>query len=339
MIIGFLLLLMGAYIVIKLHSLGVFTKIGPENNPKVEVLATVPGPEDLEIDREQGILFFISNDPCAGFPEPGGIFYLYLNSNALQAVEFQFESPQDFHPHGLSYFRENHHQYLFTNNHRTDGTHTVEIFKISGDNRLEHQLTVKGPELTSPNDLAAAGPRQFYVTNDGRSHDRFTRSVDTFLGRKTGNILFYDGNKFIKVVDNLFFPNGIALNSERNELYAAETLSGKIYSYQLAGNYHLQNVDNFYIQKGIDNINLDAEGDLIASIHPNLWALSRHMQDPQKRSPSRVIHIDSDSKRIQMLYQHSGTEISGVSSAVSYNGSLYLGAVCDHKLVKLTIDD
>ena len=65
-------------------------------------------------------------------------------------------------------------------------------------------------------------------TNDGRAHDRTTRAIDAFLGRKTGSVLFYDGQKFKVAVDNLKFPNGISKNAKENLLAIGETLSGKL---------------------------------------------------------------------------------------------------------------
>jgi arylesterase/paraoxonase len=338
-IIGLLLTSSGIYIVSRLLALGAFSSIENESQIKAEVVAIVPGPEDMEVDRELGILFFISSNPCTGNSESGRIFYLDLNTNPSHAVEFRFDSPHDFHPHGLSYYRDDHDQYLFTNNHRSDGTHTVEVFRVMGADRLEHQFTLEAPELTSPNDLVAVGPRQFYITNDGRSHDRTTRAVDSFFGSKTGSVLYFDGTVLITVVDNLLFPNGIALDSHENQLYVAETLSGNIITYQLVDNYKLRFVDKLYVGTGVDNINLDESGGIIAAIHPNLWALSRHMKSPRILSPSKVNRIVYHSQETEVLYQHSGSIISGVSTAVRYQGSLYLGAVCDNKLVKLTIYD
>jgi arylesterase/paraoxonase len=250
-----------------------------------------------------------------------------------------FDQPQDFHPHGLSYLQQGNFQYLFTNNHRSDGTHSVEIFRVLNDDQLEHLESIIHPLLTSPNDLVAVGARSFYVTNDGRAHDRFTRSVDTFLGRKTGRVLFYDGRQWITAVDNLDFPNGIALNTNKNQIMVAETLSGYVKTYQMVDNNFMENVDNFYVGVGIDNITLSEKGILTAAVHPNLWALSRHMKNPEKTSYSKVIKIDLDKRSLNPLFQNSGNLISGISVAAEFSGSLYVGAVCDSLLLKVEMID
>lgn len=334
-ITGLLVFIIGAYTLNRLHNLGAFTRIEAENGHTLEIIAKVPGPEDMELDREDGLLYFISSNPCSNHPERGGLYYIQLDQPNQEAHAFKFDKPWDFHPHGLSYLRGKYDKYLFTNNHREDGTHSVEIFKIIDEDELQHLATIRGSELTSPNDLLAVGPTQFYVTNDGRAHDRFTRSMDTFLGRNTGNVLFYNGIEFSRVVDNLEFPNGIALKTSSKQVFIGETLSGFIKIYQMEGNYNLKFVDNFYAGVGIDNISFDEQSGLLAALHPNLLALSRHMKNPKILSPSKVIHIPNHSWQGKVMYQHSGTDISGISTAVSYNGYIYLGAVCDEILVKI----
>ena len=335
MVLGLMLLIAGIYTMGRLTSLGAFYQIEIADENPALVIAEVPGPEDLEINIKDSVLYFISSNPCSKSPAPGSIHYVLLNRSPVEFHAFQFNKPLDLHPHGLSYFRSDDKRYLFTNNHRSDGTHSVEIFSIVEQGKLVHLESITGPLLTSPNDLVAIGARSFYVTNDGRAHDRFTRSVDTFLGRNTGSVLLFDENRFTTVVDNLSFPNGIALNINENQIMVAETLSGYVNNYQMVDNQVLKYVDNFYIGVGVDNISLDDYGNLTAAIHQNLWALSRHMKDPKRRSPSRVVQYNLNSRLPKVLYQQQGSQISGVSAAVNFNGSLYLGAVCEPKLLKV----
>jgi len=354
---GLLLVILSVYTGVRFKSLGAFVEVKDRFEGICKVVAEVPGPEALQLDREEEILYFISNNPCTGPNPRGDIYFLKLDSSNALARQFKFDQPKDFHPHGLSFFRDRGSKptpsgvgfdigtkatardqqgkkYLFTNNHREDGSHTVEIFMVTGAGGLSHEITISGTELTSPNDLVAVGSRQFYVTNDGRSHDGTIRSIDTFLGRKTGNVMFYNGTEFIKVVDNLYFPNGIAINRQSNELFVSETLSGNLLIYQMVENNTIKYVDNFFIGIGIDNISIDDQGHVIAAVHPNLWALSRHMKSLDKHSPSQVFRINYRTKGLKLLYQHNGNTISGVSAAVPYKDDLYIGAVCDNKLLK-----
>ena len=347
----------------RLHSLGAFKEVQHSFQGTCTVVAEVPGPEALQLDREERILYFISNNPCDHQSPRGSIYYLELDDSNPLAHPFKMNGPKDFHPHGLSFFRlrspmvrssygdgqrqapmatgrdNKEEEYLFTNNHREDGSHTVEIFTIETRGTLNHEITISGDDLTSPNDLVAVGPRQFYVTNDGRSHDYIIRSIDTFLGRKTGNVLFYDGHDFKEVVDNLHFPNGIAINRQSNELIVGETLSGMLKVYQILESGQLGNVDNFFLDTGIDNISIDEDGQLWVAIHPNLWALSKHMRNTQINSPAQVFSVTNRPYIKKLEYQDSGILLSGLSTAISVDGNLYLGAVCDNKLLKCTTNN
>jgi arylesterase/paraoxonase len=336
---GVFLLVTTTYTMVRLWELGAFITIEDQRPGTCITIAEVEGPEALQLDGENHMLYFISNNPCRQEPFLGGVYFLDLKSKLPLAQAFHFLHPTDFHPHGLSFFRDEKGQkYLFTNNHREDGSHTVEIFSIVAPDKLKHLNTISSPFLTSPNDLVAVAPDRFYVTNDGNAHDRFTRSLDTFLGRKTGSVLYFDGEQFTTLVDNLNFPNGIALNARTQRLFIGETLSGYVKVYQVVENNSLKNVDNFFLGLGLDNLSLDDQGGVLTVQHPNLWSLSRHMKQPNKRSPFKVLYLDPKTGTLKTLYQQSGKDISGASAALSYEGLIFLGAVCDNKLVKIVFD-
>ena len=336
-VLGLLLTISIIYTMFRLYSLGAFSDVEENALGKYEVLSDVDGPEALQVDHEAEVLYFINNNPCSAIPATGAIYKLNLKKSGLQP-ELQLVTLSDFHPHGLSYFKDENGIFLATNNHRQDGSHTVEIFKVLSDNTLEHLETISSDLLTSPNDLVAVSPRKFYVTIDGRSHDRTTRAIDTFLGRSTGSVLFYDGNKFIKAVDNLNFPNGIAINKHLNTLVIGETLSGKLVFYQIVENYALQYVDNLHIGVGIDNISFNKDfSNLYVSMHPNLLQLSKHMKNVDNPSASQVIEFNYRTKGLKRIFETDGRLISGVSASVFHNDCLYLGAVCDNVLLKVQL--
>jgi hypothetical protein len=149
--------------------------------------------------------------------------------------------------------------------------------------------------------------------------------------------LFFDGQQFITAVDNLNFPNGIALDTNSKQVFVAETLSGYINIYQVVDENQLRLLDSYFAGVGIDNINVTPNGFVVAAIHPNLWALSKHMKGSPKGSPSKVVQIDLILGVQSILYQNNGGGISGISSAIPYQGLLFLGAVCDPTLLELEI--
>ena len=71
--------------------------------------------------------------------------------------------------------------------------------------------------------------------------------------------------------------------------------------------------------------------------HPNLLSLSKHMKNPTKDSPSQVFTFDLQSMKPRLIYQDQGNTLSGISAAIVHRENLYLGAVCDGKLIKVKI--
>ncbi|HMB97166.1 MAG TPA: hypothetical protein VKM36_01680 [Balneolaceae bacterium] len=67
--------------------------------------------------------------------------------------------------------------------------------------------------IAGPEDIQL-DEQHFYFTIDGRSRDKFVRSIDTFFYRGTGSVGYYDGVTFSIAETDLHFPNGIAFDSK-----------------------------------------------------------------------------------------------------------------------------
>ena len=93
-------------------------------------------------------------------------------------------APKDFHPHGISLFRA------------ADGSLTLMAVNTSrataargryfrGQDRERHGKLneigdIQSDKLNSPNDVAAVGKEQFYVTNDHGSHTPFGLTLENY---------------------------------------------------------------------------------------------------------------------------------------------------------------
>jgi len=326
--LGVTIIVLAAYTAYRLYQFGAFYSVPKTSGNQSITTLSIPGVEALQLDADSGMLFFIGDYTCEASTSRGNSYYMDLETDTSVPHKFNFSTPEDFHPHGLSYFRgSSGDQFLFTNNHRTDGTHTVEVFQITADMRLIHQKTIRSSELTSPNDLVAISPSQFYLTNDGRSHDQFNRSIDAFFNRSEGKVLFYDGERFHTVADKLNFPNGIAFEKTSGRLYVGESLSGNILIYQPVDN-QLKLQHSIRLIPGIDNIGFTQSGRLLIAIHPNLFALSRYKSKQEYPSPSLVYELDVNSNQPEIIFQSSGEVLSGVSSAIRFRNKLFLGNAC-----------
>ncbi|MEO1052009.1 MAG: SMP-30/gluconolactonase/LRE family protein [Bacteroidota bacterium] len=331
------------YTLFVIHGLGAFKTITSHFDGECINIAEVPGTEALQFDQDQNTIYFISYNQWAVDEEVNSGKVYQLDISDATAIPTDITPPQlkDFHPHGLSLFQNDTATWLFTNNHRQDGTHTVEVFRVTKGQQLIHEDRVEHEHSVSPNGILAVGPRKFYLTNDGASRTKSSRSLDVFLRRKSGNVVYYDGKEAQIVADKLRFPNGIALSINGDELYVAETIAGKLNVYKRnVNNGSLKHIDSIEGRVGMDNIFVNGKGELWIAVQPNLMALSKHLKNPEKGSPSQIIKVKRSSNGYEMdeVYSDSGDGISGASTVLQQGKTLYIGSVSESKLLKCTCD-
>lgn len=335
--VGVLATASGVYTFDRVRTLGAFHS--PMEVPvEVEMIFDgIPGPEDLQLADGGGLVFISSSDRRArqlGADTRGQIYLVDLSLDHPEPQRITPTEPQDFHPHGISLYPvDGPPEILQVINRRSEGAPSVEIYRWK-DGGLIHLETLRDPALVSPNNLTATGPRAFYFTNDGRSPRRSDRSIDTFLRRSTGNIGYFDGQAFSIVVEDLHFPNGIHLDAETGRLYVVETTTGKLKIFEMeSSGSGLRFLGEWHVGMGPDNINAGPGRTLLIGCHPNLPALNRHIGDPNRVSPSKVIQVDPETGAVEILYSNAGAQLSGASSAVLFGGRLLVGAAYDSRLL------
>ncbi|MEI9929635.1 MAG: SMP-30/gluconolactonase/LRE family protein [Rhizomicrobium sp.] len=257
----------------------------------------------------------------------------------------------DFHPHGISLFRgADGSLTLMAINHRTDGKSTIEIFNVKlrlkgvlGPNiiSLSEIGDIESDRLISPNDLVAVGKEQFYVTNDHGSRTPFGRMLETYLMLPRANVLYFDGNVFKEVANNLVFANGINISPDGNRLYVAETTPHQIQTFNrdlFSGK--LTPDATFTLPSGPDNIDVDDKGDLWVAAHPKLFGVLAYRDDPSKPSPSEVFRIPVKSGELrdaQQIYANLGEQIGAASVGAVAGGHLFIGSIFDPKILDCTL--
>jgi hypothetical protein len=86
------------------------------------------------------------------------------------------------------------------------------------------------------------------------------------------------------------FPNGIIRDYD-GLYYVSNTLSGRIYVLELQPDNSLVKIDEIYIGMPIDNLSIDANGDIFLPGFPKVWAAMKGMRDPWKNVPTTVFRI------------------------------------------------
>ncbi len=327
-------------IVSTLYVAGSFKSIHPRQAGTVEVIDGIYGPEDMDLDEARGRLYISSSNrwrTLRGLPSDDGIWVLDVDSTAgLHRLATDLKS--EFHPHGISFFRQDSMAWLLAVNHNPFGNF-VEAFSIVGDS-LRHVRSYSDKELCCPNDVVAVAPDKFYVTNDHGTTKGLWRTFEDYGRLPLSNVLYYNGSTFTVACKGLQYGNGINVNGDGTRLYVATTTGRELYSYlRNPEDGSLIQVDKLALKTGLDNIDVDADGTLWIAAHPKLLAFVGHAKDSMKKSPSQVLKLSpsGDSFVAEEVFMNDGSLLSGSSIAIHYKDQLFVGGVFQSRILRIRL--
>ncbi|MFZ5609181.1 MAG: hypothetical protein ACOY99_06190 [Pseudomonadota bacterium] len=327
-----------AYGLVFLNAAGGFRTLDPVTPGPCRALPGFLGPEDIALDRATGRAYVTVADRHAVASGSGGprgaIALLDLKAAVPTPVRLEVADPASFFPHGLDFYQgPDGAKRLFVVNHGADGAHhSIEIFDILEDGALRHAETVRDPSLTSPNDVAATGPRQFYASNDLGATSAIGKMLETYFLMPWGNVVYYDGVAGRVALDGLLYANGVSRMDDR--LYVAQSTGRRLSAYDMGENGQLALAFAHDIPMNLDNIGFATDGALLAAGHPKALAFLAHAADPSLPSPSEVVRLAPHAAAAGTIYLDQGEGISAASIAVEYEGRLFIGAVfADHMLM------
>lgn len=291
------------------------------------------GAEDFSIDYEGGFMIVSSDDRGAkyhGRKRKGGLYLLPLDSPAYEAIELKSSVP--ILPHGISLLKIDSAKYqLLVVNHYKK--HTIERFMLYGDS-LIHVETYEDEAIVSPNDVVALNERSFYFTNDHGYTSKVGLLAENYLGLAVSDVTYFDGQVYRKVADGIAYANGINLSANKRQLLVASPRSFSLRYYDIEEEGTLTFDRSLHVGSGIDNIELDQDGNLWMGAHPNLLAFTAYAGGKKKIAPSEVIIVDGADK-VKSIYENDGSLISASSVAAPYKNLLIVGTVMDDFLMVL----
>ena len=325
-----------------LKNAGVFKTIEPHFSGQCDQILGMVGPEDITFIPNENAVLVSSYDRHieavdSSKPITGSIFYYNLDTQEFSEISPEIE---DFRPHGFSLYKmANGETRLFVINH-AGNQQTVDIFAFK-KNKLILLRSIQSEKLNSPNDIVAVGPEQFYATNDHHYSSGFMHILENYLMLPISNIMYFDGEDYKQVASGMSFANGINVSANGKQLYLASLTSLKVYVYQrdLSSN-ELSLLKKINTQTGVDNIELDENGDLWIGAHPQLLKLASYAKNSQARSPSQVlkIKVSDGSFDVESVYLNNGDPIAGSSVAAVKGNRMLIGSVFDNKILDCTFD-
>ncbi len=333
-----LLIGVGGFVLKTLYDAGEFKVLRAVEPGPCQTVTGVESSEDITMDPATGIAFISAADRRGG--GQGAIYGYDLTSSHPLPRNLTAGLQIDFHPHGISFHRDPSGASLFVVNHRRDGEF-VEIFDWrNGELTLRDSIT--DPLITRPNDVAATGPRSFYVTIDHGSSSRLGMAAEEYLQLARAYVAYFDGNSARIVAAGFAFANGVNLSPDGSRVYVAASVSRTISVFdrnQADGTLKLAYVID--ANTGVDNIEVDQEGNLWVGAHPRLLTFSRYAKDPSRTAPSQVLKVTfftGNHFQMEDVYVNDGDQLSASSVAAVYDKRLLIGSVFDSRFLVCSID-
>lgn len=322
------------FILYTFNSTGYFREVN--NTESYEVIAEIPmkGAEDLTISYEDSFMIISQDDRAGrrdGSKSQGHLYLFDLSNESLTPKKLTENYDLPFYPHGISLYKVDsaHYQVLVVNHARG---HTIEKFELFGDS-LVYMATFRDESMISPNDVIALDEESFFFTNDHGYSNKWGKLAEDYLGVAASNVVFYDG-KYKEVAGGIQYANGINISKDRGQLLVASPRGFKLIYYTIEENGELTHDRTLDVGSGIDNIELDENGDLWMGSHPNLLAFTAYAIGKKETAPSEIIKV-SDGGKVESLYANDGSFISASSVAAPYKDMIFVGTVMDDRLVVL----
>jgi arylesterase/paraoxonase len=332
-------LLVAAWLARTLWLAGVFRTLEPHFAGHCTEVAGIPGPEDLTIHPRTGVAYVSACDRFAveRGESPRGALYAYpLDSPSPSPVNLTSAELTDACPHGISlHVAPDGNDRLFVIVHRGE-RHSIEVYDLEGE-RLVHRESLADPLLVSPNDLAAVGREELYVTNDHGWPPGFARTLEEWLRLPLATVVRWDGARFSKVASGIRVANGIQAGADGRTLFVAGSLDRAVYVYERDdASGALAHREKVPVGTVPDNLELDAEGALWIGAHPKALELVRYRNGRAPRAPSQVVRAgrEADGRwTVEEVFLDTGETLSASSVAAVHGDRLLIGGIYEPRLL------
>jgi arylesterase/paraoxonase len=175
------------------------------------------------------------------------------------------------------------------------------------------------------------------VTNDHGYGAGFMRTVEDFARLRVSTVLHFDGEAWKTVMQGVGGANGINMSADGRSVYvsamserAVRILDRDPLTHELTPRAVVE------VPGYADNIDVEANGDLLLAVHTKVFAFLGHVGDETKLSPSHLMRLKSDGKggfSPQTIHYSDGADISAASVGAGVPGRLLVGAVFDRKIL------
>ncbi|KAF2450346.1 hypothetical protein P171DRAFT_439012 [Karstenula rhodostoma CBS 690.94] len=225
---------------------------------------------------------------------------------------------------------------------------TIEVFEYKrGAKSMRHLRTVWDPETVyTPNNVAAVGNGAFVVTNDHSKSFGLRRELDNYIGGGGVTYCSSASTCFPVTPPRTFrMPNGLARGAD-GLIYVPSTITGTIFVYSLTPSVEPASipptftlVDTIHVGMPLDNLALDASGDLWIPGFPFGAQTIKWVEDPVKNKFAATVwkikKVDGVYGLEKVLEDREAGILNGITTVRHdvKTGRLFLAAVFNELVV------
>lgn len=299
-----------------------------------EKINTLPGPEDMVLDtlngQKQIILACATRRKTETFVS--GVQYYDLETNEVGSFKIKnFPDSVRFNPHGLDLGTYKGNKILWMINHEDEKKRqSIVRFIVKGYELIFDTLFIH-KNIISPNDICDGGNGTFYFTNDASSRNS---GMELLFKVKGGSIVYYNGVDFETFNKRFSYPNGII--KFKDQLFFSTSRQNKIFCIKLSPDGSMKKDSVSLVTKGAMWDNFSVNGDhLICTSHSNPMKFLKHRSHEKHESPCQVYSINPVTKTKGIVYHTNGESISAGSTAIYFDGDLYICQVFDPYILRV----
>ena len=328
------------YVVYTIADMGVFRKIENKFDGSTVKVIDLPGDEDITIAYEDSFAIVSSTHRLIYPPttnETGDLYLLELKSGNfnIKALKNNIQGP--FAPHGISMRKTGDFYTILAVNGKL-GTPSIELFHLFGQDSLVWVKSFSDPMMKCPNDVTLIDENRFYFTNDHYYPTGMMRKTEEFLGLAISGVVYYDGQKFVDATDGIAYANGISWDSNRELIYVAASRDFLVKVYNRKEDGTLSFIEDIPVGTGVDNVELDHEGNVWVGGHPNLLKLGSYEKHKSEYAPSELLKVTYKSKgdfSLEHVYLSDGVTMSASTVAAAFGQYILAGNLMDSKFLIL----
>ena len=322
------------------------------------------GPEDLEYVRKVGLVV-VSNLRWSSDPVRGGGFLAGFEPGPSPEVVRLWPGPRGapsepepglgeagctepppanaFAPHGITAdLVDGERQLLYVAAHASAGRsrEAIEIFELRGrgvDTTVVWKACIPTPGDVQANDLALTPDGAIVASNYQPDGSLRHMLFSALFGTRTGDIMVWSKAEGWTTVPGTEakMANGVAVSRRGENLLFAETMTGEVRRVPIDGG---GGAIAIHVGGNPDNFTRTPRDTLLLATHTGgaAFLLCSFGKAPCTTA-WKVVEIDPDTLAMRDVYEHDGSAVGAVATALELDGFLYFGSVFDDRIGVLEI--